>query len=55
LDEIQNKLANVRDIQVSIATIARAFHQLDLTRKSTTRAAAQRDEEFWTLWEADIA
>jgi len=33
LDEIQDKLANVRNIHVSIASIARALHRLDLTRK----------------------
>ena len=55
LDEIQDKLAAVRNVQVSIATIAHVLHQLDLTRKTTTRAAAQRDEELRTLWEADMA
>ena len=55
LDEIQDKLATVRNLHVSIATVAHAFQKLDLTCKSTMRAAAQRDEELQTLWEAQMA
>ena len=46
LDEIQDKLATVKNLHVSIATVTRALQKLDLTHKSTTRAAAQRDEEL---------
>ena len=55
LDEIQDKLKTVRNVYVSILTITRALQSLNLTWKSTTRAAAQRDEELRTLWEADMA
>ena len=55
LDEIQDKLATVRNLHVSIATVTCALQKLDLTHKSTTRAAAQRDEELRTLWEAQMA
>ena len=55
LDKIQDKLRIVRNVHVSIATITCALQRLNLTQKSITRAAAQRDEELRTLWEADMA
>jgi hypothetical protein len=55
LDKIQDKLASVRNLHVSIATTTSALQKLDLTHKSTTRAAVQRDKELWMLWEADMA
>ena len=40
LDEIQKKLEDVREVQVSIATLARALASLSLTRKQITKAAS---------------
>jgi hypothetical protein len=48
-------MANMRNLHVSIATITCALQKLDLTHKSTTRAAAWRDEEIQMPWEADMA
>ena len=55
LDEIQKKLEDVREVQVSIATLARALASLSLTRKQITKAASERDEELRTVWEAMMA
>ncbi|KAF7980969.1 hypothetical protein HWV62_35764 [Athelia sp. TMB] len=55
LDEIQAKLQSVREIDVSVATISRTLTRLELTRKTTTRAAAQRDEELREVWEVNMA
>ena len=55
LDEIQQKLKDVREVEVSIATLARALASLELTRKQITKAAYERDEELRTLWEAMMA
>jgi transposase len=43
LDEIQQKLKDVREVEVSIATLARALASLELTRKQITKAASERD------------
>lgn len=55
LDKIQDKLTSVWNANISIATISQALWYLNLTQKSTTRAAAQCDEELHMLWEAEMA
>lgn len=55
LDEIQGKLTSVWDVNVLIVTIAQALQHLDLTQKSTIRAAAQCNEDLHTQWEAEMA
>ena len=55
LDEIQQRLHDVREVDVSIATLARALAALDLTRKEVSKAASERDEELRTLWEVTMA
>lgn len=55
LDEIQHKLAAVRNVHISIATVCRALATLDLTRKHVTKAAAERDEQLRTMWEVMMA
>jgi len=55
LDEIQQKLRDVREVEVSIATLVRALAALDLTRKQITKAASERDQELRTVWEAMMA
>ena|SRR6266545_251992 len=41
LDEIQQKLRDVQEVEVSIATLARALAFLELTRKQITKAASE--------------
>ncbi|KAJ6603934.1 hypothetical protein B0H10DRAFT_1821915 [Mycena sp. CBHHK59/15] len=55
LDEIQAKLQSVRDVCVSIASISRTLVMLQLSRKKLTKAAAERDEQLRTIWEAEMA
>ena len=55
LDELQHKLAVVRDIQVSLATISRTLSRLGLTRKGLSRKANERNEDVRLLWELDMA
>ncbi|KAJ3503155.1 hypothetical protein NMY22_g18348 [Coprinellus aureogranulatus] len=55
LDEIQEHLLEDRDVDVSISTISRALRHLNMTRKTLTKASAERDEELRQLWEVDMA
>lgn len=55
LDEIQQKLRDICDCDVSIATISRALHRVQLTRKTVTKAAAERDEQLRAIWEGVMA
>ena len=55
LDEIQHKLAAVRRIQVSTATISRALSRMGLTRKAVSREASERNDDVRLLWELDMA
>ncbi|KAJ7933533.1 hypothetical protein B0H13DRAFT_1523075, partial [Mycena leptocephala] len=55
LDEIQSKLSTVCRVHVSILVISRALVDLQLNRKKLTKAAAERDDQLCTLWEADMA
>jgi transposase len=55
LDEIQERLAAVRNVHVSVATICRSLQHLQTTRKNVTKCASQRDEMLRTLWEAQMA
>ena len=55
LDEIQEKFATNRNLHISIATICRTLHYLELNRKHISKIASQRDEELRTLWEMEMA
>jgi transposase len=44
LDELQIKLAEARDVDVSIATLSRAVRHLAITHKKVSKAAAERNE-----------
>jgi len=55
LDELQHKLAAIRDIQVSLATISRTLSHLGLTRKGLSRKANECNEDVRLLWELDMA
>ena len=52
LDKIQQKLASVCGVNVSIALISRALASLDLSCKSVTKEAVEQNEELCTVWEA---
>jgi len=55
LDELQQKLHDIRDINTSLATISRALHSINLSRKAISTAAAERDQELWAIWEGMMA
>jgi len=52
LDELQQKLETVRNTQLSISTISRMLHRINLTHKGVSRHAAQRNEELRATWRA---
>jgi transposase len=49
LDGIQQKLAAMQDVHVSIATVSQALVSLNLTHKVITKVAAEHDEQLWTV------
>ncbi|KIJ61115.1 hypothetical protein HYDPIDRAFT_64910, partial [Hydnomerulius pinastri MD-312] len=53
LDELQERLLEARQVDVSIATICRALRSLALTRKHVATSAAQRDELLHAIWQAE--
>ena len=55
LDEIQHKLATIRGVQVSLATISRTLSRMGLTRKALSRHADERNEDVRVLWALDMA
>lgn len=55
LDELQYKLAAVRGVQVSLATISRTLARMGLTWKALSREANERNEDVRLLWELDMA
>lgn len=55
LDEIQHRLRSTRAVELSISSLSRLLIQFGLTRKHIRKAAAERDEELRTIWEADMA
>jgi transposase len=55
LDEIQENLAVVCNLHVSVATICRSLLHLDMSHKAITKTASQCDEMLQTLWEAQMA
>jgi transposase len=55
LDEMQHKLATVRDVHVSVVTISRALVAIDLSRKLVTKTAAEQDEQLRYIWEGMMA
>lgn len=53
LDEIQQRLFEARDCDVSIAAICRAVGRLELTHKKVAREALERDELVRATWIAE--
>ena len=54
LDEIQQELESVLGLFVSIATISRTLARMEISKKSLSRRAAERNEELRTLWELEL-
>jgi len=50
LDELQEKLTEVRNIDVSISTLSRAIRKMSLTHKSLACAALERNELVRATW-----
>jgi transposase len=55
LDELQYKLATVRGVRVSLATVSQSLSRMGLTRKVLSREAGERNEAVRLLWELDMA
>ena len=55
LDEIQQELESAHGLFVSIATISRALARMEISKKSLSRRASERNEELRTLWEVELA
>jgi transposase len=55
LDKMQQRLRDVRETEVSIPTISRTLRRINLTRKTVTKAAAERDEQLRAAWEGMMA
>ena len=55
LDEIQRELESACGVFVSIATISRTLTRMQVSKKSLSRNAAERNEELRTLWEIELA
>jgi transposase len=55
LDELQKRLSDTRNLEVSIATLSRALASTQYSRKSLTKASAERDEELRSVWEIAMA
>ncbi|KAF8060151.1 hypothetical protein FPV67DRAFT_1362220, partial [Lyophyllum atratum] len=52
LDEIQSRLSDDRNTDVSIATLCRAIRSLALTRKRISKHALERNELLRATWQA---
>ncbi|KAF5310770.1 hypothetical protein D9619_007648 [Psilocybe cf. subviscida] len=52
LDELQEQLSEVRDIDVSIATISRSLRQWEITNKTVSSSAIERNERLRATWQA---
>ena len=55
LDEIQQELDFACGVSVSLATISRTLARMQISKKSLSRNAAERNEELRTLWELEVA
>ncbi|KZP30238.1 hypothetical protein FIBSPDRAFT_707768, partial [Athelia psychrophila] len=53
LDEMQEKLWNARDVDVSISTLSCTLNRIALSHKSISRKAAERNELLRATWQAE--
>ena len=51
LDEIQDKLQEMRDVEVSLATLSRTLSQLSITHKRVAKEALERNEHLRATWQ----
>jgi len=52
LDEIQERLSDVRDVEVSLPTLSRTLRRLATSQKKIAKTAAERDELLRATWQA---
>jgi transposase len=55
LDELQKRLYDSRNLDISLATISRAQRSAQYSRKYITKASAERDAELRSVWEIAMA
>jgi hypothetical protein len=53
LDKLQVLLSDNRNMDVSLATLSRALHQLALSHKGVAKTAAERNELLHAIWQAE--
>lgn len=53
VDEIQQRLFEVRNVEVSIATVCRVIWRLAITHKHVAKEALERDELVRAAWQAE--
>ncbi|KIM88407.1 hypothetical protein PILCRDRAFT_40375, partial [Piloderma croceum F 1598] len=51
LDEIQDKLHEIRDVEVSLATLLRTLARLAVTHKHIAKEASERNELLRATWQ----
>ena len=55
LDELQKRLYDTRDLDISIATLLCTLKSAQISWKSLTKASVERDEELCSMWEIAMA
>lgn len=55
LDEVQAKLLEDRNINVSVSSIQRAIARLDISRKAVSKEAKERNDLLRAIWEGNMA
>lgn len=53
LDELQEQLANARNVDASIATLSRTLRRITISNKSVSNKAAERNELLRATWQAE--
>ncbi|KAF6744038.1 hypothetical protein DFP72DRAFT_766632, partial [Ephemerocybe angulata] len=54
LDEIQDRLIQYRNVEVSIATLSRACRRMALSLKRVSKAALERNELLRATWQGEF-
>jgi hypothetical protein len=52
LDEVQDKLQDMQDVNVSLATISRTLSHITITRKVISKEALERNKHLRATWQA---
>ncbi|KAF5317773.1 hypothetical protein D9619_012509 [Psilocybe cf. subviscida] len=53
LDELQEQLLQARNVDISIATISRSLRNWEITNKTASSSAIERNEELCATWQAE--